>query len=352
VVQAAAGYEDSLAVTSTGQLYSFGNNGSGELGTTTNSDTLNPNPTPALISLAEATGPVVQVDAGSEQSLVVTSTGQLFAFGSNTGGQLGRTPYTNVNPTPTLVGLPGSVDTVARGTAALFSLVVVSDLSISTASLARGAVGSPYNARLLASGGRPPDAWSVTGLPAGVAANDSTGAITGTPNRAGTFSVIATVNDGDGIHAVRTLALHIAPTLTALTVSPRRLSLAGRQVHGHCVSPTHGNRFLHPCREALRLHLSFHLSTTGNVTIELARLISGREVHGGCVKPTRANRKDPHCTRLINLPGRVVRGAAAGATRIKLAHRALSPGRYRLSAFPSAAGQTGSAKEITITVTG
>ena len=111
VVQVAAGYTHSLAVTSTGQLYAFGGNNYGQLGTVTNSGTNTATPTPVLVGLPGQTGPVVQVAAGYTHSLAVTSTGQLYAFGENDYGELGNTTNSgtaNPNPTPVLVGLPGA----------------------------------------------------------------------------------------------------------------------------------------------------------------------------------------------------------------------------------------------------
>ncbi len=130
VVQAAAGLDFSLVVTSSGQLYAFGDNASGQLGTATNSGTLDPNPTPALVSLPGATGPVVQVAAGDSHSLAVTSSGQLYAFGDNDHGELGTASNSgtiNPNPTPALVSLPAATGPVVQVAAGLgFSLVVTS----------------------------------------------------------------------------------------------------------------------------------------------------------------------------------------------------------------------------------
>ena len=88
----AAGGEHSLAVTSTGQLYAFGSNGYGQLGSAAN---VEPNPTPALVTLPGATGPVTEVAAGAEHSLAVTSTGQLYAFGNNPTASWGATAQQN-----------------------------------------------------------------------------------------------------------------------------------------------------------------------------------------------------------------------------------------------------------------
>jgi alpha-tubulin suppressor-like RCC1 family protein len=114
VVQVAAGFYYSLAVTSTGQLYAFGNNHAGQLGFATSSGTNNPNPTPTLVGLPGAGGPVVQVAAGADHSLAVTSTGQLYAFGDDLLGELGIAANDGVNPTPVLVGLPGATGPVVQ----------------------------------------------------------------------------------------------------------------------------------------------------------------------------------------------------------------------------------------------
>ncbi|ANZ42108.1 peptidase S8/S53 subtilisin kexin sedolisin [Lentzea guizhouensis] len=58
-------------------------------------------------------------------------------------------------------------------------------------------VGTPVSLQLSASGGTAPYTWSVTGLPAGLTASSS-GAISGTPTTAGTYSVTATVTDAAG----------------------------------------------------------------------------------------------------------------------------------------------------------
>jgi alpha-tubulin suppressor-like RCC1 family protein len=118
VAQIAAGAQHSLALTSTGQLYAFGLNGEGQLGNTTNNNTLNANPTPTQISLPGASGPIVQVAGGGDFTLALTSTGQLYTFGENFYGQLGNgsgVGTTAANPTPTQVSLTGAPVQVAAG---------------------------------------------------------------------------------------------------------------------------------------------------------------------------------------------------------------------------------------------
>jgi alpha-tubulin suppressor-like RCC1 family protein len=111
VTQVAAGLEFSLALTSSGQLYAFGENPYGQLGNKTQVETFKANPTPALVSLPGATGAITHIAAGQFYSLVSTATGQLYAFGVNQCGQLGLETNSGTvepNPTPALVTLPGA----------------------------------------------------------------------------------------------------------------------------------------------------------------------------------------------------------------------------------------------------
>ena len=97
-----------------GTLVSFGYNYFGQLGSATNNKSSTANPTPTAVALPAE---VTQVAAGSDFSLAVTSTGQLYGFGDNQYGQLGNATN-NVgntpNPTPTLVALPGESGTVTQ----------------------------------------------------------------------------------------------------------------------------------------------------------------------------------------------------------------------------------------------
>lgn len=117
VTETAAGSDFSLAIASSGQLYGFGDNQYGQLGSATNNVGNTPNPTPTLVSLPGESGTVTQVAAGVDHSLAVTSGGQLYAFGENFHGQLGSTTNNGssaANPTPSLVTLPGRSGTVTH----------------------------------------------------------------------------------------------------------------------------------------------------------------------------------------------------------------------------------------------
>ena len=130
VTQIAGGRRHTLVVTSGNQLYAFGQNLFGQLGIGSTSGANYANPTPALVTLPGAVGTIEQVSAGGEHSLVLMSSGQVYAFGSNRYGQLGNPANTasdTPNPTPTLVTLPGQVGTVTQISAGMaHSLVATS----------------------------------------------------------------------------------------------------------------------------------------------------------------------------------------------------------------------------------
>jgi hypothetical protein len=346
VVQVAAGANHSLAVTSTGQLYAFGDNAYGELGNATNNGNNNANPTPALVALPGENGPVVQVAAGTNHSLAVTSTGQLYAFGENSFGQLGNAANSGNNTAnPTLVSVAGgaTIDTVARGPEAQHSLAVIAALAVSTSSLPRGTVGAPYSATAQATGGSSPYTWVAQGLPPGLRINRSTGQITGTPTSAAVGTATLRVTDRDGITAGRSVAVTIAalpaPKLTGLGVAPRKFTLAGRKVNGRCVEPTAGNTHRPRCSLPLKLQIRFKLTAANTVKFTLKLLLPGRKVNRRCVKPTAKNAKHTRCVEERSVRGSLTTSAKAGADSFtftgKVGGHKLAPGTYQLTATPT-----------------
>jgi hypothetical protein len=101
-------------------------------------------------------------------------------------------------------------------------------IAITPAALVNGTVGVAYNQTLAASGGTAPySAWTViTGtLPAGLALNSSTGAITGTPTASNAAGVSFTVrvNDTYGCQDTQVISLQICPVIS---LSPTSLGAA------------------------------------------------------------------------------------------------------------------------------
>jgi hypothetical protein len=113
----------------------------------------------------------------------------------------------------------------ARSGTQQLTLVVAAPLSVSPPTASVGEVGVSYSAAPTVSGGAPPLVWSVTSgmLPAGLALNGSTGAISGAPRVAGVFQLTVSASSGDGANASVDVALRIA---ARLVVGTRRLPAA------------------------------------------------------------------------------------------------------------------------------
>ena len=100
-----------------------------------------------------------------------------------------------------------------------YTVTIASGLTVTTASLGTATAGAPYSASLAAAGGVPPYTYSVSGLPDGLSASAS-GAISGTPATAGSYTVGVTVTDSQGSKATASLALTVvAPPLKITTTS-------------------------------------------------------------------------------------------------------------------------------------
>ena len=159
------------------------------------------------ISAAGGAGPYSYAGSGLPDGLSLSASGSI----SGTPGTAGQFSFTAT--------ATDSTGAKANGT---FRITIVpADLSIVTASLPDGVVGVAYSASLTASGGVPPYKWTVTGLPDGVTAT-AAGAISGTPTKAGSFTVIVSVTDAAGTSiapARRPSPVTIAPAPLAITTA-------------------------------------------------------------------------------------------------------------------------------------
>lgn len=113
IVAIAAGDYHTMVVDVNGEVWTWGRNGFGQLGT-------NPNPLAVSILPVKVTisgvpqSKIVAVSAGAEHSVALRQDGTVWAWGRNTVGQLGNGETTNVNYNPTMVsGLTGIMEIAA-----------------------------------------------------------------------------------------------------------------------------------------------------------------------------------------------------------------------------------------------
>ena len=112
----AAGGAFTLGLTVNGQVYSWGTNATGSLGTGSPDDASSP-------QLVGVPGEVVAIAAGSSQSLALTVGGQLYAWGANLFGELGNGTTTG-SDVPVPVTMPGGVTFIAIAAGGDHSLAV------------------------------------------------------------------------------------------------------------------------------------------------------------------------------------------------------------------------------------
>ena len=145
VVAIAAGDHHSVALTSSGQVFTWGLNGSGALGngTTTNSNT----------PIQVATG-AIAIGAGDHFTLFVKSDGSVWGTGANQDGTLGDGTYTS-RTSP--VQMSGVSSAVAVGGGKNHTLVLRSDGTV--LATGRNAVGQMGNSTTT-------DRWTAAAVPA------------------------------------------------------------------------------------------------------------------------------------------------------------------------------------------
>ncbi|MGH3486637.1 MAG: RCC1 domain-containing protein [Actinopolymorphaceae bacterium] len=121
VTDVAAGYSHNLALTDTGEVYSWGNNDFGQLGDGTNSSRSSPELVPFPVGTT-----VTQIAAGALHSLALTSTGAVYAWGANWSGGLGDGTTTD-SATPVAADVPVGDTVTAVAGGFLHSLALTSD---------------------------------------------------------------------------------------------------------------------------------------------------------------------------------------------------------------------------------
>jgi len=121
VVAIAAGFAHTMAVTSTGAVLNCGKNDDGELGNGGSSDSA----VPVKVDLPAGTK-VTAVSAGAGQSLALTASGEVLAWGLNLYGALGNGSMGGSSATPVNVSLPPGTKVTAIAAGSLHSLALTS----------------------------------------------------------------------------------------------------------------------------------------------------------------------------------------------------------------------------------
>jgi len=119
-----------------------------------------------------------------------------------------------ISGTPTSAGAfafaLAAEDVEGRVATANLAVRVAPRLALRRTSPAPAQVGSPYRLRVATTGGVAPVTWKLTGkLPSGLQFSKTTGAITGTPKRAGTSTVVVEARDALGAKAQQRLAIRV-----------------------------------------------------------------------------------------------------------------------------------------------
>ncbi|HJQ25953.1 MAG TPA: putative Ig domain-containing protein [Blastocatellia bacterium] len=181
----------------------------------------------------------------------------------------------NISGTPSVAGTSNFVVKVTDGNnnSATRALTIIvkpaAPLTITTAQLPRGSVGTTYSQSLGASGGQTPYNWAkLSGnLPDGLTLNQTTGVISGVPERAGTSSFSIRLTDATAASVTATLAITINPAISTLEITTESLpdAVVG-QDYARALQAAGGST---PYRWAItggRLPDGLQLSNDGNIT--------------------------------------------------------------------------------------
>ncbi|MGD0824090.1 MAG: putative Ig domain-containing protein, partial [Terriglobales bacterium] len=182
--------------------------------------------TPAALTLSCPTG-TGQVGVGYSSALMASGGVAPYTFsivsGSLPPGLTLNTSTGAITGTPTTAGTYNFTAQVvdSKGNTATASCSVVVSSTALTLSCPTGTaqLGVAYSSALVASGGVAPYTFSIISgsLPPGLTLNASTGAITGTPNTAGTYNFTAQVVDSKGNTASASCSIVVSMQTLSLT---------------------------------------------------------------------------------------------------------------------------------------
>ena len=183
-------------------------------------------------TLTTASNASVQVINGGSNCNVFFQVGSSATLGSTTqfaGNILALasiTANTGASISGRLLARTGAV-TLDTNNAAICPPVLCPVITVNPLTLPNGALTTPYNQIISASGGTAPYTLALTqgALPNGLVFNPATGSITGTPTVAGSFTFTITATDVNNCPGSRQYTIVIAGVCPVITVNPLTLPL-------------------------------------------------------------------------------------------------------------------------------
>ena len=139
------------------------------------------------------------------------------------GGLLVNASTGLITGTPTTAGaFTGNISVTSGGSTnnAAINITIAASAAasaITSATTATGTVGVPF--AYTATGSNTPTNFNIVGLPAGLAADPTTGAISGSPTAVGTYAITLSANNAAGTGAPVTLTLTVAAPAAAPVIS-------------------------------------------------------------------------------------------------------------------------------------
>jgi alpha-tubulin suppressor-like RCC1 family protein len=201
IVAIAAGEYHCLAVSSEGQVYSWGPNSNGELGNGTST----PSSVPVAVSTDGALSgkTVVSVRGTYDSSVALTDDGQVFSWGYNGNGELGNPAYANYSYVPVPVDESGAlaglvVSAISSSSQAYHVIALTIGLTAPALTSATTVTGIYGEAFTFTVAGNCVESYSATGLPGWLAFDPATGILSGTPTMTGVFDITLVATNAFG----------------------------------------------------------------------------------------------------------------------------------------------------------